>query len=470
MAKTRTTAICGRCGFRSTRWVGRCPSCEGWGTLEEVALAPVSATANGSVPPVPLAGVDLAGARKRSTGIGELDRVLGGGLVRGGAYLIAGEPGIGKSTLLLQVARAAAAAGERVLLVCGEETPEQVRARAERLGGVPAELWATRATDAATVEAAIDSAAAGVVIVDSIQAIARADLPGLPGSVGQVRSSADALARAAKDRGVTLLLVGQATKDGQVAGPRALEHLVDVVLWFEGDAEGSLRLLRATKNRFGPATEVGCFTMTAEGLREVSDPSRLLVAERAAAVPGVCVVPLLEGNRSMLVEVQALVGPTSVPAPRRTGAGLDGQRLGLLVAVLERRAGVRLGAHDVFAATMGGVRASEPAADLAIALAVASSFLDAPLPAATVAVGEVGLSGEVRAAADVARRLDEAARLGFARAIVPASENLPRAPAVPLLPVRDVSDALGYLERNAHTGTRPHVARRAHAAREGSPS
>jgi len=435
--------------------------------MEEVALASVPRAADG-LSLSPLAGVDTSATANRPTGIGELDRVLGGGLAPGGAYLIAGEPGIGKSTLLLQVARAAAAAGQRVLLVCGEETPEQVRSRAERLGGIPAELWATRANDVTAVVAAIGAATPATVVVDSIQSLTRTDLPGLPGSVGQVRGCADVLVRAAKDQGVTLLLVGQATKDGQVAGPRALEHLVDAVLWFEGDPSCSLRLLRAAKNRFGPAHEVGCFTMTSEGLREVSDPSRLLVADRGLPVPGVCVCPLLEGNRALLVEVQALVGPTSVPAPRRTGAGLDGQRLGLLVAVLERRAGLSLGGHDVFAATMGGVRASEPAADLAVALAVASSFLDAPLPPGTVAVGEIGLSGEIRATADLTRRVDEAARLGFVRAIVPAGENLPASPAVPLLPVRDVSDALRHLERSSHPGSRPHVARRAHAAREGS--
>ncbi|MGH2727471.1 MAG: DNA repair protein RadA [Actinomycetota bacterium] len=382
-----------------------------------------------------------------TTGIAELDRVLGGGLVRGGAYLLAGEPGIGKSTLLFQVAALTATAGRRVLMICGEETPEQVRIRADRLGGPPAELWATRATDVPAITSAIDAASPALVIVDSVQSLSRGDLPGVPGSIGQVRGCAEALVRATKDRGTTLFIVGQATKDGQVAGPRTLEHLVDAVLWFEGEPQGSLRLLRATKNRFGATHEVGCFTMSSAGLEQVADPSALLVGRRDRAVPGVAVVPMLEGRRAMLVEVQALVGPTSVTAPRRTAAGLDPQRLSLLVAVLERRGGLRLGGHDVFAAAMGGVRAPEPAADLAVALGIASSYFDAPLPSATIAVGEIGLSGEIRSVRDLARRLDEAARHGFRSAIVRAEDDLPRAHSVRLLPVRDLSEALARLDR-----------------------
>lgn len=419
--------------------------------MEEVSLKPVRPLVPAGAAPVPLARVGTEATAAKPTGVAELDRVLGGGLVPGGAYLVAGEPGVGKSTLLFQVARKAAEAGDRVLIVCGEETPEQVRIRAERLGGAPDELWATRATDVPGVEAALDAADPSLLIVDSVQSLARPDVPGVPGSVGQVRACADALVRAVKDRGVTMVLVGQATKDGQVAGPRTLEHLVDAVLWFEGESDGTLRILRATKNRFGPAHDVGCFSMDHSGLREVADPSALLVAERERPVPGVSVVPVLEGNRAMLVEVQALVGPTSVPSPRRSAAGLDAQRLGLLVAVLERRARVRLGAHDVFAAAMGGVRAVEPAADLAITLAVASSFFEAPLPPKTVAVGEVGLSGEVRSARDVERRVAEAARLGFQKAIVPANAPAIRSPQMTIVPVGDVSDALEHLEHRRPT-------------------
>jgi DNA repair protein RadA/Sms len=401
----------------------------------------------------PPAGADVAplsasvpdGARHRRTGIGELDRVLGGGLAGGGAYLVAGEPGIGKSTLLLQVARRAAAEGERVLLVCGEETPEQVHLRAERLGGAPPELLATRATDVAAVLAAIDRAAPGMVVVDSIQSLASAEVPGVPGSIGQVRACGDAVVRAAKDHGITVMLVGQATKDGQVAGPRTLEHLVDAVLWFEGDRGRPLRLLRATKNRFGPAHEVGCFQMTSAGLVEISDPSLLLVGDRDRAVPGVAVATVIEGSRPMLVEVQALVGPTSVVSPRRTASGVDPQRLALLIAVLERRCGLRLGGHDVFVATMGGVRATEPSLDLAICLAIASSYRDRPVASRTVAVGEVGLSGEVRDAPDLPRRLDEARRLGFAHAIVPAGASRTGS-AMRVTEVRDVLDALATIE------------------------
>lgn len=405
-----------------------------------------------------LSCVEPGQAARRSTGVGELDRVLGGGLTAGGALLVAGEPGIGKSTLMLQVARNLAAAGSRVLLVCGEETPEQVRGRADRLGGAPAELWTTRATDVPSVLAAIDAARPGLLIVDSVQSLWQPDLPGAPGSAGQVRGCAATIVREAKGRGLAAILVGQATKDGQVAGPRTLEHLVDAVLWFEGDRERALRLLRVTKNRFGPAHEVACFTMAAGGLREIADPSRLFLAERAKPAAGVAVAPVLEGNRSLLVEVQALVGPASVPAPRRTASGVDWQRLALLLAVLERRGRVRLGGHDVFVGTMGGVRIGEPAADLAVALAVASGFRDVALPPRTVAVGEVGLSGEVRPAPEIGRRLEEARRLGFARAIVPAGTEV-RVPDVELLPAHDVSDALEHLGRPARR-----------RAAEGSPS
>lgn len=450
MAKARALAVCSRCGRRAARWVGRCSSCGAWGTMEEVTLAPVP-EASLAAAPAPLSGFEGGAGSCDPTGVGELDRVLGGGLVRGGAYLLAGEPGVGKSTLLFQVAARAASAGRRVLLVCGEETPEQVRIRAERLGGPSPELWATRATEVSAVVAGIDAASPSLVIVDSVQSLSRPDLPGVPGSLGQVRACADELVRATKDRATTLVLVGQATKDGQVAGPRTLEHLVDAVLWFEGEPHGALRILRATKNRFGAAHEVGCFSMTRDGLAEVADPSSVLVGGRERQLPGVAVTSLLEGNRAMLVEIQALVGPTSVPAPRRSGAGLDAQRLGLLVAVLERRGRVRLGAHDVFAAAMGGVRVGEPAADLAIALSVASSYLDAPLPPATIAIGEIGPSGEIRAARDVRRRLDEAARLGFRRAIVPPADDLRHAP-VELLVARDVVDALGHLVRPSRNG------------------
>jgi DNA repair protein RadA/Sms len=422
--------------------------------MEEITLTSVPDRAAPAAAPGPLAALDISSQAAQPTGLAELDRVLGGGLVRGGAYLVAGEPGVGKSTLLFQVGSRAAAAGRRALLICGEETPEQVRIRADRLGGPPAELWATRATDVAEITSAMDAASPALVIVDSVQSLSRGDVPGVPGSVSQVRACAGALVRAAKDRGITLVLVGQATKDGQVAGPRTLEHLVDAVLWFEGEPQGSLRLLRSTKNRFGAAHEVGCFAMSSAGLKEVADPSSLLVSHRDRPAPGIAVAPLLEGNRAMLVEVQALVGPTSVAAPRRTGAGLDAQRLSLLVAVLERRGRLRLGGHDVFAAAMGGVRAVEPSVDLAVALAVASSFLDAPLPSATIAVGEIGLSGEIRGVRDLGRRLEEAARLGFRRAIVHAGTDLPHTDHVQLLAARDIQDALEHLERPSRNGSR----------------
>lgn len=460
MSRPKSLAVCAKCGQRAARWVGRCSACGAWGTMEEITLSSVPDT--GGVPAAaPLAGLDISAHAAEPTGLQELDRVLGGGLVRGGAYLLAGEPGVGKSTLIFQVASRAAGGGRRVLLICGEETPEQVRLRAERLGGPPPELWATRATDVAAITSAMEASSPALVIVDSVQSLSRGDVPGVPGSVGQVRACADALVRASKDRGITLVLVGQATKDGQVAGPRTLEHLVDAVLWFEGEPLGSLRLLRATKNRFGAAHEVGCFAMSTDGLEEITDPSSHLVSRRDRAAPGIAVAPMLEGNRAMLVEVQALVGPTSVAAPRRSGAGLDSQRLGLLVAVLERRGRLRLGGHDVFAATMGGVRAAEPAIDLAVALAVASSFLDAPLPPATIAIGEIGLSGEIRPVRDLRRRLKEAARLGFRRAVVYAGGELPRVRGMELLVASEVPAALDHLERPTRNGS---LARADHSA------
>ena len=273
--------------------------------MEAITLASVPGPAGPAAAPGPLGALDISSQSAEPTGLAELDRVLGGGLIRGGAYLVAGEPGVGKSTLLFQVASRAASAGRRALLICGEETPEQVRIRADRLGGPPLELWATRATDVAEITSAMDAASPALVIVDSVQSLSRGDVPGVPGSVSQVRACADALVRAAKDRGIALVLVGQATKDGQVAGPRTLEHLVDAVLWFEGEPRGSLRLLRSTKNRFGAAHEVGCFAMSSEGLKEVADPSSLLVSRRDRPAPGIAVAPLLEGNRAMLVEVQA---------------------------------------------------------------------------------------------------------------------------------------------------------------------
>jgi DNA repair protein RadA/Sms len=370
---------------------------------------------------VPLGEVETAAAARRPTGIEELDRVLGGGLVAGSVTLLGGEPGIGKSTLLLQALTRMAGAGARALLVTAEESKEQVRMRAERLGALDPGVLVVAATSLPQAIGYVDEVAPDVLAVDSIQAVAEPDVPGAPGSVGQVRECAHRLVRLAKERQLPTLLVGHVTKEGSIAGPRALEHVVDTVLAFEGDRHHALRMLHALKHRFGSTHELGLFAMEEEGLADVSDPSSLFLADRRAGLPGSVVTAVLEGARPLLVEVQALVIPTRAPVPRRSSQGLDTNRLTLLLAVLEARGGHRMGDADVFASVAGGIRVTDAGADLAVAIAVAGARVGQPVASDLVAVGEVGLGGEVRQAAQTPRRLAEAARLGFRRAIVPAS-------------------------------------------------
>jgi DNA repair protein RadA/Sms len=438
----RTTYACTDCGSSTPRWVGRCPSCSAWNTLvEEVVERSGPPRASGPVTPaIPVTEVTAQADAHRPTGVEELDRVLGGGLVAGSVVLLAGEPGIGKSTLLLGVlARLAEQA--RVLYVCAEESLEQVRLRAERLGALHPELYLAAETDLGAVRTLIERTGPRVVVVDSVQTVADPDLAGAPGGVGQVREVAAQLVRLAKDRGVATFLVGQVTKDGMVAGPKTLEHLVDVVLSFEGDQHHALRLVRCTKNRFGPAFEVGCFEMTEGGLEPLADPSRLFLSAREAAVPGVACTVSVEGRRPLVTEVQALVSPTGLAIPRRMAQDLDQGRLAILIAVLERRARVSFSGHDVFAATAGGVRLTEPAADLAVCLALASAARDWQVPADLVAFGEVGLGGEVRPVPQLGRRLAEAGRLGFRRALVPAADPA-EAGGLAVTPVGSVAEAL----------------------------
>jgi DNA repair protein RadA/Sms len=461
----RTAYACTECGTASPRWVGRCPACGSWNSLvEEVVERTAPARASGPVtPPVPITEVAAQAGAHRPTGVDELDRVLGGGLVPGSVVLLAGEPGIGKSTLLLGVlaglaagggsgadAKGAASAGHDagpVLYVCAEESREQVRLRAERLGALHPGLLLAAETDLGTVRALIDQVRPTVVVVDSVQTVADPELAGAPGGVGQVREVAAQLVRLAKERSIATFLVGQVTKDGAVAGPKTLEHLVDVVLNFEGDQHHALRLVRCTKNRFGPAYEVGCFEMTEAGLEPLADPSRLFLSARSAGVPGVACTVSLEGRRPLVTELQALVVPTGMAMPRRTAQGLDAGRLAILVAVLERRARIGLAGNDVFAATAGGVRITEPAADLAVCLALASAARDRQVPSDLVTFGEVGLGGEVRPVPQLPRRLAEAARLGFRRALVPAT-GLPGAAhsaGIELDPVLSVAESLAVL-------------------------
>ncbi|HEX2028372.1 MAG TPA: DNA repair protein RadA [Nitriliruptorales bacterium] len=446
--RNRTVARCSRCGHQEPRWVGRCPGCHAWGTLEEhVTVATCATSARRSAatvvatPARPIGTVPLEDAGRIPTGCGELDRVLGGGVVPGTVGLLGGEPGVGKSTLLLQAAQAVATAGHTLLYVSGEESASQLRLRAERLGALSPRLLVAAESSLPAVLALLDTHAPAVVVVDSIQTIRDPALASAAGSTVQVRECAAALVRAAKSTGRAVLLVGHVTKDGAVAGPRVLEHIVDVVVAFEGERHHALRLLRTVKNRFGPAGEIGCFEMAGDGLREVADPSRLFLAEQGPTVAGIAVTITVEGPRPLAVEVQALAAASNLAMPRRQASGLDASRVPLMVAVLDRRAGVPLAGHDLFASAVGGIRLREPAADLALCLAIASSRTDRPVPCDTVTVGEVGLAGEVRIVPQLERRLAEAARLGFAAAVVPAAYRGERY-GLRLHPVRDVRGAV----------------------------
>lgn len=423
--RDRPTHRCAECGWQSTKWMGRCSECQAWGTVEQVGGDRLpgweagAVAARVSTPARPIAQVDIEAARARPTGVGELDRVLGGGLVPGAVVLLAGEPGVGKSTLLLDVAAKAAADGMPTLYVTGEESAAQVRLRAERIGALHDCLYLAAETDLGTLLGQVEAVAPRLLVVDSVQTIGNAEIDSAPGGVTQVRAVAAALIRVAKERGIAVLLVGHVTKDGTIAGPRVLEHLVDVVLSFEGERHSRLRLVRAVKNRYGPSDEVGCFDLGDDGIVGLADPSGLFLSHRGDPVPGTCVTVAVEGRRPLVAEVQALVAKSTLGTPRRATSGLDAARVSMVLAVLERRGGVHLHDQDVYVATVGGVRLAEPATDLAVALAVASAAADRPLPGELVAIGEVGLAGEVRRVSAVTRRLAEAARLGFPRALVP---------------------------------------------------
>ena len=446
MAKVTSQFRCTECGWSTAKWTGRCGECQAWGTVEEVgSVKPRTAPAAVTTPAVPIGAIDVQAARTRSTGIPELDRVLGGGLVPGAVVLLAGEPGIGKSTLLIEVAAQAARTHGRALYVTAEESAAQVHMRAARVGAIVDELYLAAETDLATVLGHIEQVQPGVLIVDSVQTISSAELDSAPGSVTQIREVAAAVIRAAKERGMATVLVGHVTKDGTIAGPRVLEHLVDVVLQIEGDRHTRLRLVRAAKNRYGAADEVGCFDLTDVGIVGIDDPSGLFVSARAETVDGTCLTMTMEGTRPLLAEVQALVATTQVPSPRRATSGLDNPRVAMVLAVLERRAGVPLATRDVHAATVGGVRITEPAADLAVALAVAGAAASRALPTRWIAIGEVGLSGDVRRVSGLSRRLAEASRFGITTAIVPADAGT--APAgMTLIEVDDIREALRHLQ------------------------
>jgi DNA repair protein RadA/Sms len=373
---------------------------------------------------VPIATVDPEAAQARPTDVDELDRVLGGGLVPGGVAVLAGEPGVGKSTLLLEVAARWATADNRALYVTAEESAAQVRLRAGRTGALSDHLFLAAEIDLGAILAHVDEVKPTLLVVDSVQTVSSVEADGSPGGITQVRAVAAALVRVAKERGIATVIVGHVTKDGSIAGPRLLEHLVDIVLYFEGDRHSPLRLVRAVKNRFGPSDEVGCFDLSDAGIMSLADPTNLFLSRHSSPVPGSCITVTVEGRRPLLTEVQALVAGSTMTAPRRATSGLDSSRVAMVLAVLERRGGVRLIDREVYAATVGGAKVSEPGADLAIALAVASSATNSPVFPRLVAIGEVGLAGEIRRVSGVERRLAEAARLGYTHAVVPPEPGL----------------------------------------------
>ena len=445
MAKPKSVFVCSECGATALKWMGLCPSCGEAGTLSEQAAERGGRAAGPAASPVPLAEVEAREAVRLPTGLAELDRVLGGGLVAGQVTLIGGDPGIGKSTLLLQ-ALAALADGRKVLYVSGEESAEQVALRARRLGVGAARVGLLAEIQLERVLGALQAARPDVAVVDSIQTLWSETLQSAPGSVAQVRECAAQLARHAKKAGSALFIVGHVTKEGAIAGPRVLEHIVDTLLYFEGDPHSAFRLVRAVKNRFGAVNELGVFAMTDSGLRGVANPSALFLQRHEKDVAGSCVLATLEGTRPLLVEIQALVDAAHAPNPRRLTVGLEQNRLAMLLAVLHRHAGIATMDQDVFVNAVGGVRIGEPAADLAVALAIVSSLTDRPVPGKLLAFGEIGLAGEVRPAPRGQDRLKEAAKLGFERAIVPKA-NAPKGkvPGLEILAVERVDQAVQLL-------------------------
>ena len=434
MAKTKSEYRCSECGWSTAKWVGQCSSCQAWGTVSETTSVTKAKPAQISSARAarPITDIETNGEGHYPTGVQEFDRVLGGGLVPGAVVLLSGEPGVGKSTLLLEVAARLAKGGKKVLYVSAEESASQVKLRATRTSALSENLFLATETDLSSVLGQIDQVDPELIIVDSVQTVSSLELDGVAGMPAQVREVASNLIRVAKESSTPLVLVGHVTKDGSIAGPRTLEHLVDVVCHFEGDRQTSLRFIRTLKNRFGPTDEVGCFEMSGEGIIEVPDPSALFVSEQQTSVSGTCITITVEGRRALRAEIQALVVKSSSPQPRRVTNGVDSARVAMLLAVLERRAGLSLSDRDVYVSTVGGMKITEPAADLAIAIAIASAVKDKPAKQSLAAFGEISLSGEIRGVTNPALRQSEAKRLGHTKVIDSSSSQLAAAIAAAL--------------------------------------
>lgn len=448
-SRPRAQYRCSECRHVTAKWVGRCPECGTWGSVDEVAvLTSLDGTRRPKVPvsaAVPISAIDPDRTRHLPTGVGELDRVLGGGIVPGSVTLLAGEPGVGKSTLLLEVVHRWAGSGRRALYVSGEESAGQIRMRAERTGCSHDEVYLAAESDVHTVLGHLEQVQPSLVVIDSVQTLSTTDADGVTGGVTQVRAVTTALTGYAKaGSAVAMILVGHVTKDGAIAGPRSLEHLVDVVLHFEGDRNSALRMVRGIKNRFGAADEVGCFVLHDSGIECVADPSGLFLDQRPSPVPGTAVTVTLDGKRPLIGEIQALIGTQEVPSPRRAVSGIDQSRAAMTAAVLDSRAGIRVGKFDVYLSTVGGMRLTDPSSDLAVALAMASAYADLCLPTSTVVIGEVGLAGDLRRVTGMERRLAEAARLGFTSAIVaPGVKSAPK--GLDAIEVATIGEALKAL-------------------------
>ncbi len=457
--KNKISYVCGECGAKSPKWLGRCPKCQSWNSYEEeiTETAPAGATGYRTVTGIsgakaaPFSDEDAAECDRIATGIGELDRVLGGGLVSGSVVLLSGEPGIGKSTLLMQLSGEVAKKGRNILYISGEESRGQLKMRADRLGVKSSSLQLLTDGDIDNIISESQRLDPDIIIADSVQTLSDSRLNSLPGSIMQVKETASRLIYEAKEKGIAVILIGHVNKEGGIAGPKVLEHIVDAVLYFEGERRGSNRIVRAVKNRFGSTNEIGVFEMTSEGLAEIPNPSEMLLRDRPHGVSGNCAVCIMEGTRPIIAEIQALAASTVYPSPKRTANGIDFNRMGVLLAVLEKRLGLRFSTQDIYLNVIGGLRIDEPASDLAAAMSLISAILDRPLPDDIIAVGEVGLAGECRAVTEAAQRIREAERLGFRRMIMPQRTkdiSIPKTD-IKIITINSIYEAIKFFENTA---------------------